>query len=256
VRQWVVVARLQLCRRQRRQSHPHHFPRRHPRRHPRHRELNPQLCPRLGLPHHPQRHPDLLIHTIARWDFTRVGMEPSRPGAAAIIISVVSRRNHHAQQIPTIAKTDSQIGRRVGLLPKRSGVAEFMERAARIKVAVVPRSRPLRPLRSRTIARRGLPIGWQVGLWPRRLGAVRTRARAAHRQLEDVPEPRFAKWLTHDLGVGFRAIFWRYWHASPQTSTRSLWAGRGLASALVPSSDAGRMSCSRWRCAEQNLQGS
>merc|ERR550525_990325 len=117
-------------------------------------------------------------------------MAPSRPGAAAIIISVGSRQNHHAQQIPTIARTDSQIGRQVGLWPRRSGVAEFMERAVRIKAAVVPRSRPLRPLRSRTIARRGLRIGWQVGLWPRRLGAVRTRARAAHRQLEGAPEPR------------------------------------------------------------------
>merc|ERR1711992_70650 len=152
------------------------------------------------------------IRTIARWDFTRVGMEPSRPGAATIIISVVSRRNHHAQQIPTIAKTDSQIGRRVGLLPKRSGVAEFMERAARIKLAVVPRLRPLRPLRSRTIARQGSRIGWQVGLWPRRPGVVRTKARAAHRQLEGAPEPRLVKWLVHDFGAGLGAIFRRYWH--------------------------------------------
>merc|ERR1712051_910283 len=123
-------------------------------------------------------------------DFTRLGTEPSRRGAAAIIISAVSRLNHRAQQIPTIARMDSQIGRRAGLWPRRNGVAEFMERAARIKVAVVPRSRPLRPLRSRTIARRGLRIGWQVGLWPRRPGAVRTRAKAAHRQLEGAPEPR------------------------------------------------------------------
>jgi len=196
VQQSAVVARLQLCRRPRRQSLPLRFPHSHPHRHPRsrdlNRDLNPRLCPRLGLPHRPCP-PDprgLLIRTTARWDFTRVGMEPSRPGAAAIIISVVSRRNHHARQIPIIARMDSKIGRRAGLWPRRSGAAEFMERAARIKEVVVPRSRPLRPSRSRTIARRGSRIGWQVGLWPRRLGAVRTRARAAHRQLEGAPEPR------------------------------------------------------------------
>merc|ERR1719189_3224237 len=213
-------------------------------------DTNQQLCPRLGLPHHPQRHPDLLIRTIARWDFTRVGMEPSRPGAAAIIISVVSRRNHHAQQIPTIAKTDSQIGRRVGLLPKRSGVAEFMERAARIKVAVVPRLRPLRPLRSRTIARQGSRIGWQVGLWPRRPGVVRTKARAAHRQLEAAPEPRLVKWPMHDLRAGLGAIFWRYGMLRRKQVTPSDRAWHSLASALAPSSGATRRSSSRW-CGEK-----
>merc|ERR1712241_938313 len=186
------------------------------------------------------------IRTIARWDFTRVGMEPSRPGAAAIIISVVSRRNHHAQQIPTIAKTDSQIGRRVGLLPKRSGVAEFMERAARIKVAVVPRLRPLRPLRSRTIAMLDSPIGWPGGLWQRRLGAVRTRARAAHRQLEGAPEPRLVKWLMHDLRAGLGAIFWHYGMLRRKQVTPLGRARPGLASALAPSSGAGRRSCSQW----------
>merc|ERR1712038_1028138 len=110
-----------------------------------------------------------------------------------------SRQNHRAQQIPTIARTDSQIGRRGGLWPRRSGVAEYMERAVRIKAAVVPRSRPLRPLQSHTTATLDSRIGWPVGLWPRRLGAVRTRARAAHRQLGGALEPRLAKWLMHDL---------------------------------------------------------
>jgi len=188
VQQWAVVARLshpQLCQRLCRQSRPLRFPHRHLRR----RLRNHQPDPRPD-PCRPQRHQGLLIHTIARWGCTRLGTEASRRGAAATTISAVSRLNPRAQQIPTIARMDSQIGRRAGLWPRRSGVAEFMERAARIKVAVVPRSRPLRPLRSRTIARRGLRIGWQVGLWPRRLGAVRTRAKAAHRQLEGAPEPR------------------------------------------------------------------
>merc|ERR1712050_814887 len=161
-------------------------------------------------------------HTIARWECTRLGTEPSRRGAAAIIISAVSPLRHRAQQIPTIARMDSQIGRLAGVWPRRSGVAEFMERAARIKVAVVPRSRPLRPLRSRTIARRASQIGWQVGPWPRRLGAVQTRARAAHRQLVGAPEPGLVKWLMHDFGAGLRAIFRRHRHASSQASTRAL----------------------------------
>merc|ERR1711997_1311262 len=126
----------------------------------------------------------------AQWECTRCGMEPSRRGAAAIIISAVSRLNHRVQQIHTIARMDSQIGRLVGLWPRRSGVAEFMERAARIKAAVVPQSRQLR---SRTIAMRGSRIGWLVGPWPRRLGAVPTRARVAHRQLEGALEPRVVK---------------------------------------------------------------
>merc|ERR1711994_1247618 len=82
----------------------------------------------------------------------------------------------------------------------------FMERVARIKAAVVPRSRPLRQLQSRTIARRASQIGWQVGPWPRRLGAVRTRARAARRQLVVAPEPSLVKWLTHDFGAGLGTI--------------------------------------------------
>merc|ERR1711862_758141 len=92
----------------------------------------------------------------------------------------------------------------------------------RIKAAVVPRSRPLRPLRSHTIATLDSRIGWQVGLWPRRPGAVRTRARAAHRQLGGALEPRLAKWLMHDFGAGLGAIFRRYWHASSQASTFAL----------------------------------
>jgi len=198
VQQWAVVARQQLCRRPRRQSHPLRFPHRHPHRHPRLREPCPLLGPRLGHPH-PRRHPDLLIRTIARWECTRLGTEPSRRGAAIIIISAVSRLKHRARQIPTIARMDSQIGRQAGLWPRRSGVAEFMERDARIKAVVVPRSRQLR---SRTIARQASQIGWQVGPWPRRPGAVRTRARAAHRQLVGAPEPSLVKWLMHDFGAG------------------------------------------------------
>merc|ERR1712045_287208 len=106
-----------------------------------------------------------------------------------------------------------QIGRRGGLWPRRSGAAEVMERAARIKVAVVPRSHRLRPSRSRMIARQGSRIGWQVGLWPRRHGVVRTRVRAAHRPLEGAPELRLVKFLMHDFGAGLGAIFRRYWHA-------------------------------------------
>merc|ERR1719273_2935006 len=142
---------------------------------------------------------------------------------------------------------DSQIGRRAGLWPRRSGVAEFMERAARIKAVVVRRSRPLRPLRSRTIARRGSRIGWQVGLWPRRLGAVRTKARAAHRQLEGALEPRLVKWLMHDLRAGLGAIFRRYGMLNRKQVAPSGRARHSLASALAPSSGASRMSCSQWR---------
>jgi len=236
VQQWGVVARLQPCRRPRRQSRPLRFPHRHPRRRPR-------LCERLGHPR-PRRHPDLLIRTTARWECTRFGTEPSRRGAAIIIISAVSRLKHRARQIPTIARMDSQTGRQAGLWPRRSGVAEFMERDARIKAVVVPRSRQLR---SRTIARQASQIGWQVGPWPRRPGAVRTRARAAHRQLVGAPEPGLVKWLMHDFGAGLRAIFRRHRHASSQASTRALWARHSLASALAPSSGAGLMSCSQWR---------
>merc|ERR1719445_1408253 len=164
-------------------------------------------------PCRPQHQQGLWIRTTARWDFTKVGMEPNRLGAAAIIISAVSRRNHHAQQIPTIARMDLQIGRRVGLCPRRSGAAEFMERVARIKAAVVPRSHRLLPSRSRTIARRASRIGWQAGLWPRRPGVVRTRARAAHRPLEGAPELPLVKRLMHDFGAGLGAIFRRYWRA-------------------------------------------
>jgi len=212
VQQWAVVARqshLQLCRSLCRQSHPLRFPHHHLRR----RLRNRQPDPRLPDPCRPQHHRGLLIHTIVQWECTRLGMEPSRRGAAAIITSAVSQLNHHAQQIPTTARMDSRTGRRAGLWPRRNGVAEFMARAARIKVAAVLRSRPLRPLRSRTIARQGSRIGWQVGLWPRRPGVVRTRARAAHRRLEGAPELRLVKWLMHDFGAGLGAIFRRYWHA-------------------------------------------
>merc|ERR1712183_740704 len=130
------------------------------------------------------------------------------------------------------------IGRRAGPWPRRSGVAEFMERAARIKVAAVPRSRQLRPLRSHTIARRGSRMGWQVGLWPRRHGAVQTRARAAHRQLEGAPEPRLVEWLMHDLRAGLGAIFQRYGMLSRKQVTPSGRARHSLASALAPSSGA------------------
>merc|ERR1719384_482131 len=133
-------------------------------------------------------------------------MDLSRRGAAAIIISAVSRLSHRAQRIPTIARMDLQIGRRAGLSPRRSGVAEFMERAARIKAVVVPQSLPLR---SHTIAMRGSRTGWQAGLWPRRLGVVRTRARAAHRQLVGAREIGLVKRLLRGSGAGLGAIFRR-----------------------------------------------
>merc|ERR1711972_1174580 len=58
----------------------------------------------------------------------------SRHGAVAIITSVASPRNPHAQQILTTARMDSQTGRPGGLWPKRSGAAESMARGAQIRV--------------------------------------------------------------------------------------------------------------------------
>merc|ERR1712066_971698 len=50
----------------------------------------------------------------------------------------VSRLNHRARQIPTIARTDSQIGRRAGLWPRRLGAVRTRARAAHRQPVVAP----------------------------------------------------------------------------------------------------------------------
>merc|ERR1711972_678416 len=68
-----------------------------------------------------------------QWESTFPGTLPSRLGAVTTTTSAVNRQNHLARLIPTTARMDSQIGKRDGLLPRRSGAAEFMESAAQIR---------------------------------------------------------------------------------------------------------------------------
>jgi len=70
-------------------------------------------------------------------------------------------------------------------LERRSGVAEFMERAAQGRELVAPLSASLAlPM----IVMQALPTGWQGGVYRRSNGAARMLARAAHQQLEAVLE--------------------------------------------------------------------
>jgi len=149
VPQWAGVVRPPVCQRQlclRRLSHNRLLP--SPRLRPPH--------PRRGLPHlrrgrHPHRdlsccqpqpqsschrlsQPDQLIHTIAPWGNTFLGMEPSSSGVAGFTTSVVSQPNRQHLQIPTIARKVSRIGRLDGVFQKKNGAAGFMVRAALTKV--------------------------------------------------------------------------------------------------------------------------
>jgi len=128
-----------------------------------------------------------------------LGMGPSSSGAAGFTTSVGSPLNRQRQQIRTIARMDSRIGRLAGVSPKKNGAVGCMARVARTR-AVVASAAPSAHQASRTIATLGLPIGWQAGASPRRHGAVRTRARAAHQQLEDVLE---TAWLAMTVAPAF-----------------------------------------------------
>merc|ERR1712241_1510961 len=79
----------------------------------------------------------------------------------------------------------SPIGWSAGPLGKKSGAAEYTERAVRGRGPVVHRSAQLA---LPTIATLASPIGWLGGVHPRRTGAAGTLARAAHQQLEAVLE--------------------------------------------------------------------
>merc|ERR1712218_6216 len=130
----------------------------------------------------------LSIHIIVLWASISLGMAPSSSGAAVTTTFAANRRSRLLQQILTTARMGSQIGRRAGRSPRRSGAVGFMARAARIKVAGAPHPHPLPPSLSRTTAMPDLPTGCRVGLLPKRHGAVRTRGRAALQRLEDVPD--------------------------------------------------------------------
>merc|ERR1711933_274460 len=80
------------------------------------------------------------------------------------------------QLTPTIAQTNSPIGRQAGLWAKRSGAAEFTGRAAPIREEDV---RPSAPPRLPMIAMLDLPTGCMVGLYQRKHGAAKIVGRAA-----------------------------------------------------------------------------
>merc|ERR1712045_42816 len=125
---------------------------------------------------------DLSIHTIALWASTSPGMGRNSSGAAGSTTFAASRRNRQPQQIPTIARMGSRIGKQAGLSRRRSGAA-----GSTVKV-VHSRAVGARHLRSLTTAMPGSPIGRLAGVSRRSPGAVPTKARAAPWQVEDALE--------------------------------------------------------------------
>merc|ERR1712060_751489 len=136
-----------------------------------------------------------LTHTIVQWGSTSLGTVLSRHGAAPTTTSAVSRQRHLARLTPTTARMGSQTGRRDGLLPRRSGAAEFMGKAAQIRVA------DALPLPSPMTAMQALPTGWPVGRSRRKHGAAQTRARAVPQPPADAPELCFCLGCGHSMSL-------------------------------------------------------
>merc|ERR1712026_584482 len=79
---------------------------------------------------------------------------------------------------------DSRIGRRDGVCPRKSGVAEFMARGALVNRQVGVRQ--LEPPLRLTIAMLDSQIGWLGGQYPRKHGVAKMLGRGALQQQEGV----------------------------------------------------------------------